>query len=370
MRYPNLPGTLPGRCRSGPTMRARSLGRSSVPPPRSSPTPSNHCLSGVCPMDVPRLCPSLPEYVRHYPTAVRGSVGVLFPPLSPHLSRLLTWRFPFLAGVRGTPLCRAGHQAAHRRPQADVARVLRAVCGCLRAQRRQAGGHQVRRPRHRRQARQRGVHAQDMPGGRPSPPPYASPPAALSPWSQLGLHTCPAIPLPFQLSSLRGRGWRRAGDVRPRLSAVRVCFGCEWSVPSAVKLLAPEFRHIFRAPYLVAPYHRMATTLVRVSARLAATSPSTGVIAPPRRRSSVQVDRLMTMIMQHAGLRAECMLTMVSSELYQCLAERCIRSCLDALDAIITGHAPSCVHRLRSRVHCARKSCGLPRPLKFVLSAW
>ena len=140
--------------------------------------------------------------------------------------------------------------------------------------------------------------------------------------------------------------------------------------PSAVKLLAPEFRHIFRAPYLVAPYHRMATTLVRVSARLAATSPSTGVIAPPRRRSSVQVDRLMTMIMQHAGLRAECMLTMVSSELYQCLAERCIRSCLDALDAIITGHAPSCVHRLRSRVHCARKSCGLPRPLKFVLSAW
>ena len=78
----------------------------------------------------------------------------------------------------------------------------------------------------------------------------------------------------------------------------------------------------------------------------------------------------MTLIMQHAGLRAECMLTMVSSELYQCLAERCIRSCLDALDAIITGHAPSCVHRLRSRVHCARKSCGLPRPLKFVLYAW
>ena len=62
----------------------------------------------------------------------------------------------------------------------------------------------------------------------------------------------------------------------------------------------------------------------------------------------------MTMIMQHAGLRAECMLTMVSSELYQCLAERCIRSCLDALDAIITGHAPSCVHRLPSRVGSRR----------------
>ena len=58
----------------------------------------------------------------------------------------------------------------------------------------------------------------------------------------------------------------------------------------------------------------MATTLVRVSARLAATSPSTGVIAPPRRSTQVlQVDRLMTLIMQHAGLRAECMLTMVST---------------------------------------------------------
>ena len=75
----------------------------------------------------------------------------------------------------------------------------------------------------------------------------------------------------------------------------------------------------------------------------------------------------MTLIMQHAGLRAECMLTMVSSELYQCLAERCIRSCLDALDAIITGHAPSCVHRLRSRVDSQRSSSSVASKLEAMV---